>query len=199
LIKLSGSGVKTFARASGAPSVVEAVSGEVIFLSGAAVPKTLIVDNGAVVELSGKVTLENLVVGGADSFGVLRIDPTTEITVTGSFDIRNIQIELKGEFTAGNSYQIFSCQAGMSDEVSENLLNAYVRKGLMANTSCHVEIVNDESGSAGVLVIDEGDEITLTVESGSETRKDDISWNSTKKLNAEVSGGAALTLEGMIG
>ncbi|MBO5751339.1 MAG: hypothetical protein J6R80_02920 [Kiritimatiellae bacterium] len=200
LIKLSGSGVKTFAMASGAPSVVEAVSGEAIFLSGAAVPKTLIVDNGAVVELSGKVTLENLVVGGADSFGVLRIDPTTEITVTGSFDIRNMQIELKDEFVAGESYRVFSCRDDMSESVMAKLVGTYVRSGFMEGTSCHVEVAEAEEGTLAVnIVIDEGDKVTLKVESGDETRQDDIIWNSSKTLNADVSPGATLTLGGNLG
>lgn len=197
---LSGSGEKTLSMSSGAPSVVELTSGSLAFAPGAAMPRTLIVTNGAAVTITGAVTLANLVVGSEDSIGVLRIDPTTRITVTGELDVGNMHLELIGGFESEESYEIFLCPNGVSADSAENVFKSFVRSGLQSGTSCSFKSVSGEGGALTLrLDVAEGDTISVDVDEGNEAHTTNILYHSSQRLVADVAKDASLTLSGRLG
>lgn len=200
-LTLTGRGVTTLAMKTRAPSVVVAAgAGKVSFAAGAAHPQTLVVTNGATVALSGEVTFANLVVGDATSVGILEIDPTTRITVTGDLTIANLHfVFVGGAFAEGMQQEVIRCPNGASAASVAQFTAALTRAGLADGTACEFAHTESGGGVSLALRIVKAQDRVIRVDSGDDVHSTNVLFNASETLHAIVADGASLTLNGTVG
>lgn len=198
---LTGAGEKTLYGTASAEAELVAAGGTVSFASGARHASALVVTNGASVAFSDAQAngVTSLTVGDEETVGTLILSPGRTVHVDGTVSLRNVRLVLDESYEPGHSYELLSASVPL-DEVSRRAWAEALATGLGEGKAYSLTETTDASGNTRLsIAVRTAQDLEITLESGTRTIMEDLSFAGTEMLRTHVAEDAELTLAGTVG
>ncbi len=165
---LKGIGVKTM---SGATMVSEIVveGGEVSFDADACPKSHVTVKDGALVNFNGGAAngdLTGLSLGDDSSFARLVVAEGESFSVSGDVSIKNVHLELSGDYALDSTNTIFRCTGTISDDSVEAWQKSLISSGLSSDQAGECLAQTKDGETVLSLVVRKSKDVILRVDEG---------------------------------